>query len=306
MPARLLLTASLVGFLSLTLPALAQDPVSDSAPSEVKITVKDGVFEIDSTNRRFTVVQYWPEGSSDAIHVLVKEEMASVQRDDSEGPVKSNVTISTWRIGADGSRKPGPGFNLTGDSGSTAGLVGNDAYYRVTEYGCCGSLDRSTFFSLESGKPLLSVTGEPATLEVPNAGGIIRVAGILPSWAADRDGTFAKFKDSVAIVTYADRTHALQRALLKGPADKSFDDLINEIMSEPVVSFHKAGGGDAETQFALWSADGKKDPAMITGAVFAIEFTPDYKIEIPVVADKLDIAHATLPKGFTLEALPVN
>lgn len=306
MSARLILTASLAAMLSIAGAALAQGPVSDSASSEVKITVKDGVFETDSTNRRFTVVQYWPEGSSNPVHVLIKEEMASVLRDDSEGPVKSNVTVSTWRIGADGSRKPGPGFKLTGDSGAAAGLVGNDAYYRVVEYGCCGSLDRSTFFSLESGKPLLAVTGEPATLEVPNAGGIIRVAGILPSWAADRDDTFAKFKESLAIVTYADRTHTLQRALLKGPADKSFDDLINEVMSEPAVGFHKAGGGDPETQFTLWSADGKKDPAAITDAVFSIEFTPDYKVEIPVVADKLDIAHATLPKGFTLEALPVN
>jgi hypothetical protein len=306
MSARLLLTASLAGFLTLTGPALAQGPVSDSASSEIKITVKDGVFETDSTNRRFTVVQYWPEGSNDPVHVLIKEEMASVLRDDSEGPVKSNVTVSTWRIGSDGSRKPGPGFKLTGDSGSAAGLDGNDAFYRVVEYGCCGALDRSTFFSLETGKTLLSVTGEPATLEVPNAGGIIRVAGVLPSWAADRDETFAKLKDALAIVTYADRTHTVQRAVLKGPADKSFDDLINEVMSEPVVGFRKASGGDLETQFTLWSADGKKDPAAITDAVFSIEFTPDHKVEIPVVADKLDIAHATLPKGFTLEAMPAN
>jgi len=307
MSARLLLTASLAGLLSFAGPALAQGPVGDSAPSEVKITVKDGVFETDSTNRRFTVVQYWPEGSSDPVHVLIKEEMTSVLRDDSEGPVKSSVTVSTWRIGVDGSRKAGPGFKLTGDSGSSAGLDGNDAFYRVVEYGCCGALDRSTFFSLESGKPLLSVTGEPATLEVPNAGGIIRVAGILPSWAADRDETFAKFKDALAIITYADRTRTLQRALLKGPADKSFDDLINEVMSEPVVGFRKAGGSDApESQFTLWSADGKKDPAAITDAVFSIEFTPDYKVEIPVAADKLDLAHATLPTGFSLEALPAN
>ncbi|HWA42497.1 MAG TPA: hypothetical protein VHA10_04750 [Hypericibacter adhaerens] len=307
MSARLLLTASLAGLLSSALPALAQSPVSDSAASEIKITVKDGVFETDSTNRRFTVVQYWPEGSSEPVHVLIKEEMAAVLRDDSEGPVSASVTVSTWRVGTDGSRKPGPGFKLTGDSGSAAGLDGNDAFYRVVEYGCCGALDRSTFFSLESGKPLLSVTGEPATLEVPNAGGIMRVAGILPFWAADRDETFAKFKDALAIVTYADRTHTLQRALLKGPVDKSFDDLINEVMSEPVVGFRKADGSDApDAQFTLWSADGKKDPAAITDAVFSIEFTPDYKVEIPVAADKLDIAHATLPKGFTLEALPAN
>lgn len=306
MSARLLLTASLAGLLSFSLPALAQGPVSDSATSEVKITVKDGVFEVDTTNRRFTVVQYWPEGSADFVHMLLKEEMASVERDDSEGPVKSNVAVSTWKIGADGSRKPGPSFNLTGDSGAPAGLAGNDAFYRIIEYGCCGALDRSTFFSLESGKLLLAVSGEPATLEVPNSEGIMREAGVLPSWAADRDTSFLKFPDAVAIVTYADRTHMLQRAVLKGPAGKSYDDLLNDIMSEPVVGFHKAGGGDAEAQFTLWSADGKKDPAKITDAVFSIVFTPDYKVEIPVVADKLDFAHATLPKGFTLEALPVN
>jgi hypothetical protein len=292
--------------LSLAGPALAQDSVSASALSEVTITVDDGVFETNSTNRRYSVVQYWPEGSDDAVHVLIEEELASVRRDDSEAPVRSTVTVSTWRIGNDGSRKGGPGFTLTGDSGAVAGLAGNDAYYRVIEYGCCGALDRSTFFSLESGKPLLAVTGEPATLEVPNADGVMRVAGVLPSWAADRDGTFAKIKEAVAIITYADRTHPLQRLLLKGPADKSSDELLNDIMSEPVVGFRKSDGGDPETQFTLWTADGKRDPAAITGAVFSILFTPDYKIEIPVVADRLDAAHATLPKGFTLESLPAD
>jgi hypothetical protein len=306
MSVRLLLTVSLAGMLSLAGSALAQGSVSASALSEVTITVDDGVFETNSTNRSYSVVQYWPEGSDDAVHVLIEEELASVRRDDSEAPVKSEVTVSTWRIGNDGSRKAGPAFAATGDSGAVAGLAGNDAYYRVVEYGCCGALDRSTFFSLESGQPLLAVTGEPATLEVPNAGGMLRVAGVLPAWAADRDRTFAKLKDALAIVTYADRTHTLQRALLKGPSNKSFDDLLNDIMSEPVVGFSKSAGNDPETQFTLWAADGKKDPAAITGAVFSIMFTPDYKIDIPVVADRLDIAHAILPKGFTLEPLPAN
>jgi hypothetical protein len=201
MSVRLLLTVSLAGMLSLAGSALAQGSVSASALSEVTITVDDGVFETNSTNRSYSVVQYWPEGSDDAVHVLIEEELASVRRDDSEAPVKSEVTVSTWRVGNDGSRKAGPAFAATGDSGAVAGLAGNDAYYRVVEYGCCGALDRSTFFSLESGQPLLAVTGEPATLEVPNAGGMLRVAGVLPAWAADRDRTFAKLKDAPAIVT---------------------------------------------------------------------------------------------------------
>lgn len=298
---RLLLVAALL--VPAVFPAEAAGPVSDSATSQVKITFPNGVFQVDSTNRSFAVVQYWPEGKADAIHLLLREEVASTLRDDSEAPVASKVSVTAWRIGADGSRTQTVAFSATGDTGAVADLAGNEAYYRVVENGCCGALDRSTFFSLESGQALLSITGEPATLEVPNAGGVMRIAGVLPSWAADRDGTFADRKEAVAIVTYAGRIHTLQRALLKGPPGQAFDQLLDQIMSEPTAMFSKADGSDADTQFTLWSADGKHDPAAITDALLTITFTPDYKVQIPVVKDSLDLAHAVLPKGFTLGPL---
>jgi hypothetical protein len=51
-------------------------------------------------------------------------------------------------------------------------------------------------------------------------------------------------------------------------------------MSESVVTFRTAEGGDADARFVLWSADGQRDLAAIAGVMRSIALTPGRKIDI--------------------------
>ena len=55
----------------------------------------------------------------------------------------------------------------------------------------------------------------------------------------------------------------------------------------------------------LWSADKHTDPAAIGGFSIKLYLSEGNIVVIPVMADKLDLAHATLPAGLKIEPAPL-
>ena len=75
---------------------------------------------------------------------------------------------------------------------------------------------------------------------------------------------------------------------------------------DSMVGFIVDGHDQAEQQVELWSSDGRRDRAAIGGISLSVRFTENLVATIPIADDTLDLARATLPKGLTVQELPVK
>jgi hypothetical protein len=291
------LLAAIAMLALLAIPASAK-PIQDKATSSVEIDFPDGVMRVQTRTSAFTVATYWPEGADAQVHVLLQQRVDIVQREDAEGPEKATVALAAWRV-AEGDDLA-PLFDLTteGEAARVENIDGSDAYVAVTRYGCCGALDATKLYSLENGQMLMEYSGRPAWLEVPNSRGVVRIVGLDTAWSASANPIFASDQSLIGILSYATRT-----GLLRQVAIRLTKGTIDDVMSEPELVF-TAEGVEPDAEFVLWSADGKTDPKAISGAAVRVTFTPEHVATIPILADELDLAHATATGGLALAALP--
>jgi hypothetical protein len=291
------LSACAVVFLALA-GAAGAAPIKDKASSTVQIDFPDGVMRVETKTSGFAVATYWPEGEAEQVHVLLQQRVEITQREDAEGPEQATVKLAAWRI--DNGAGLTPLFDLTAD-GEAARLEtidGSEAYVAVTKFGCCGALDAIKLYSLEHGQLLMEYADAPAWLEVPNSHGVVRLAGVDTAWSASFNPIYADDRTLVAILAYSTRTEPLRQVAIRLTGGT-----IDDVMSEPELVF-MAEGKEPDAEFTLWSADGKTDPAAITGVSIRITFTPDHVATIPIVEDELDLAHATTTGGLALATLP--
>jgi hypothetical protein len=170
----------------------------------------------------------------------------------------------------------------------------------ATLYGCCGALDANRYFGLETGAQLFVANGPVALLEIPNSGGLIRLAGVDTPWSANQDPIFAARPDAFGIVAYVSLRESLQRVLVVVEGDMA---ALDSMMALPIAEWVLADGESA-AEFTHWALDGERDAAMLGGVSLRVTYTPEAWVEIPVVADRLDIAAAQTAAGLALEVLP--
>ena len=273
-------------------------PIQDKATSSVQIDFPDGVMRVETRTSAFNVASYWPEGADKQVHVLLQQRVDIVQREDAEGPEKATVALAAWRI-ADGEDLAAL-FDLTteGEAARIENIDGSDAYVAVTRYGCCGALDATKLYSLENGQVLMEYAGRAGGLEVPNRRGRVRIVGLDTAWSASANPLFSNDRSLIGILSYATRT-----GLLRQLAIRLTEGTIDDVMSEPELVF-TAEGAEPSSEFVLWPADGKTDPKAITDAAIRVTFTPEHVATIPILADELDLAHATATGGLALAVLP--
>lgn len=276
------------------------EEIKDKATSSVRIDFPDGVMRVETKTDEFRVVSYWPEGETEPKRVLVQQSVRIVQREDAEGPEAADVSVATWHVIGDGNRAKMITLEAKGEVARPLAINSNPAYFAVTRLGCCGALDATQLYSLENGKLLMEYSGEPAWLEVPNSRGLLRIAGLDNAWSASFDPRYQDDANLVAILSYAAPTEPLRKVairLTKGTIDN--------VMSLPALVF-LVEGADPDPHFTLWSADGKRDPKSITDVSLRVIFTPDYVVTIPILADELDLPHATTTGGLAVSLLPLD
>jgi hypothetical protein len=283
--------------LGLALPAFAK-PIQDKATSTVEIDFPDGVMRVQTRTSGFTVASYWPEGASDPVHVLLQQRVDITQREDAEGPEQATVALAAWRVDDGAELTPVFDLETAGEAARIENLAGSDAYVAIDRYGCCGALDTTKLYSLESGALLMEYVGAPAWLEVPNSRGLARLAGIDTAWSASANPLFGADPSLVAILAYSTRTAPLRQVAIRLTGGT-----VDAVMSEPELAF-AAEGAEPDPHFVLWSADGRTDPKAITGAALRVTFTPEHVAVIPILADELDLANATTTGGLALAPLP--
>lgn len=175
-------------------------------------------------------------------------------------------------------------------------------FYRGVEEGCCDAPDRSTFISLATGAIAFTLTPQldhdwdtPVEIDIPNT----------------RLQRFVTFDDRVdllaphdaakpplfGVLQYGDglrppRRYAVRSTTL--PAEVHLGSL--RVRAD-------TGSGQGEFRTDLWGASGRVDPSVISGARILLVASnvasgADTRIEIPIVADTLDLRHARIPNGW--------
>jgi hypothetical protein len=275
----------------------------EEATSSIEVGSQDGAIEWKVKNRTYDVVSFWPAGAEAPRTLLLAQNVALTRRTDMDGSQNPKVRVDASDIGADGALTPAWVIEAVAEEGGTHYLGAFGEAYVTTLYGCCGSLDADTYYSLVNGKKMIAANGEIALLEVPNSRGLIRLAGVETPWSATQDPMFLEQRDLLGIITYASHEGTIERVALRIGGD-DFESMADSLMALPELVWVPHSGEAAARELTLWSLDGERDPSHLTGVSLRVTYTPEAWVEIPVVADRLDLASAKLAPNLAVEPLP--
>ena len=287
---------------TLALPLAVSAQTVEEATSRIEVGTQEGVIEWQVENRTYDVVQFWPAGAEGPRTLLLDESVALTRRTDMDGSQDPLVRVVASEIGADGMLTPVWEIETTAEVGGAHYLGVFGEAYVTTLYGCCGAFDADRYFSLVNGKPMLTANGPLALLEVPNSGGLIRLAGVETPWSATLDPMFQEQRDLLGIVTYASHEGTIERVALRTRGDLA--EMADSLMALPELEWVPDSGDEAARELTLWSLDGERDAAKLAGVSLRVTYTPEAWVEIPLVADRLDLAAARLAPNLALEKLP--
>jgi hypothetical protein len=275
----------------------------DHTDSTLTIHMVGSAMEARTVNRSFLTdsrLQWHAEGPT---RLLMRLEVDTTRRDDTEGFLAATVSATVWRIGPTGERTPLWSVREPGNSGE---IDHDQPLFIVRQAGCCGARDSLTAFSLYGGRRLFTATSNGAdsgwaTLDVPNSGGLVRLAAFHAAYSATDDAAFGGHKGTVGLLSYASPDAPLARYRLVAPSAASVADF----MGAAELHLVDALKNEETSRLTLWSADGKKDPAAIGGFAIRIRLSEGNTLMIPVSADKLDVARAVMPAGLEIEPVPL-
>jgi hypothetical protein len=169
---------------------------------------------------------------------------------------------------------------------------------------CCDVSDQVSFFNIETGGPpfVMSArrgeTAELPLLEVPNSP-LLRVIAFHDRTTLENPPEAQEDSLVVGVLQYGPRTGPVVRVVVRRSRSATSYGLSN-------LRFVVQGKQQQGAQAELWSANNKQSPDALTGFVIAIALQPyesdgaAVTVRIPVVRDKPDLAHATLPRGFSV------
>jgi hypothetical protein len=251
-------------------------------------TEKDGRFLRHTVNRRFTFATAYPERTR-AERLLLEETFDRLLDSGAEGE-KSSVAVVAFKAQSPDAA-PLWKIKVEGGSGEPQGNL-----YRVTNPGCCGAQDLSTYFSLLNGRELFSADSPILQLEVPNTG-VHRYAAYRDLMSADGIPDVGKEKGIIGVLQFGSDREPAARVLVT--AAKDFQ---NENSAAKKSAFVHEGKEVEEPEFDLWSADGSNDPKKIGGFSIRIHdfMEPDFLLEIPVEGDRLVIEKARTAPGVSV------
>lgn len=289
--------------MSVAWPVAASAQTAEEATSSIEIGAQDGAIEWKVKNRTFDVVSFWPAGAEGPRTLLLAQSVAVTRRTDMDGSQNPKIRVDASDIGADGALTRAWKIEAVAEEGGIAYLGVFGEAYRTTLFGCCGSLNADTYYSLVNGQKMVTANGDLALLEVPNSRGLVRLAGVETPWSATQDPMFLEQRDLLGIITYASHDGTIERVALRIGGD-DFESMADSLMSLPELVWVPLDGSEATGDLTLWSLDGEQDPANLTGVSLRVTYTPEAWVEIPLVADRLDLAAAQLAPNLSLEPLP--
>ena len=277
----------------------ASAQITENATSTVAVRSQGPAMEVHTLNRNFLFDSRLHYGADAPTRLLMRLDVETIERDDTEGLVQATVTARVWRLDSAGKQV---WLWSTMEPGDMGEIEQNQPLFIVRQPGCCGARNSFSAFALDTGRRLFTATGDRAaecwsTLEVPNSGGVFRYVAFHAAYSCTDDVAFAGRKETVGLLTYAapDKPLARYRLLAKDAGS------VDTFMGQALVRLVDDTKAEETDNLTLWSADKKTDPAAIGGFSIHVDLTPDSTVVIPVKADKLDLAAAKLPAGLTIE-----
>lgn len=292
-------------------PSYADPIVSEKSITETTIELQDGAYLIHTINRRHDIASFFDDrdgpGSPNGgvmRRFLVQSEIDRITRESDDTEIDTQQ--SALRVTARPLSQSGLGevsMNLQTDADEVAV---SGPYVVTTIWGCCVEQPAHEVYSLYSGKRLFSATGPGEFgdwLTMGKKGPTYDqrvVAAHFAITARDRAELGAD-ENRVAIITYATEAEPLQRVALSVDGGRSGDLPLEWNVKLLWITPDQPEG--VEHNFFNQDADA----AMVyTGIKLRIQLDDTNRIEIPLEADRLVPAKATLPDGFTLADVPVE
>lgn len=277
-------------------PAMAE-PLTASAESTVEIGHDEDLLTVRTVNRSFEWLGLYDRERNGYRHLLLRKTEDVTLSSGADGALASQVRLEVSEIDGD---EFDPLFVIedAAETGQLDSFAWSNAYFTTVRYGCCGALDARHTYSLLNGRLLFTATAAPAWFEVPNGGGLVRIAAIHTIFSIEDEQVFGEHKNALGLVTYASPQEPLQRFLISMNGQ-----LADERLEYPDPRLGWAEGDNAPAQvYEVWSADGATDLALVKNLVLTVSVGEGLDIRVPLVEGRLALDQASLPTGLEISA----
>jgi len=288
-------------FLSLGAGGAWGQSLTDSATSTITIGRGGDIATFHTVNTSFEWLGIYRRDRDAYQHLILKKTEEGTVSNGAEGTLGSKVRLEVLEVG-DNALEPLFVIEDGGEAGHVDSFAWNKAYFTTVRYGCCGALNSEHTYSLENGRLLFTATADPAWFEVPNSGGLVRIAALHTIFSMEDEELFGARPDALAILSYAAPDQPLQRFLvvLNGAlADERHD------YPEPMLGWAE-GDAPPVPDLEVWSFDGQTDIGVIDNLSLWVQVLPEVSFRMPLVAGRLELGQTTLPPGLGLEELPLE
>jgi hypothetical protein len=296
------LIASFLAASLLAGPALAQNTaLTDSATSRVEVGRGGEIFTFHTVNTTFEWLGIWRQDREGYQHLILKKTVEGTVSNGAEGTLGAKVRLEVSEVASDG-LKPLYVIEDAGEAGYVESFAWNAVYFTTVRYGCCGALDTLHTYSLDSARQLFTATAPVAWFEVPNAGGLVRLAAIHTIFSTEDDVIFAGYDNALAQVTFASPSEPLQRFVISANGQLS-GDLLE--YPDPFLGWAE-GDSPPVPDLEVWSFDGNRDVTAINTVSLLVQVAPELVVRLPLVAGRLALDQAQVPTGLTVVEVPVD
>jgi hypothetical protein len=272
----------------------------DSAYSKIIVDKDTSDGEVFSVVTRVTqsyhVQCFRNDDNNESSPVLISEQNSQKVSSGLEG--EQGLIVLTARISDKGN------FDkiIWWDSLNANAINYSDDYFEIESMGCCGALDGKEIFRYEDGKPILQLTSDLYTVEIPNTQ-TKRYVGFLDNGSAD--GGYSDVTESFlfGVLTYVNPKSLLKQRLVITSKNKELYESSGMEGMEGVFDSLKFAPSEkiditnlreysANRELSLWSHDKNPDPAGLSGFFINIYLMGDknFTIKIPIKNDKIDIS----------------
>lgn len=280
--------------------AYAEPLLQETAPSTLSV-VKDGDnFRVTTDSRRYQTNLLPSVAAKNAlIYQLLEIEQHQVAlegKDIEQSTEEATVKVTAYPLTDKG--KGAAAFSIAGKANTVSA---DGSFLTLTRFGCCVETDTYAVYSLESGKYLFNATGEGrsgqwATMGAQGGFKFERIFAYHAKITAADDELFGDTANGAVIITYASETAPLQRVMLIATQDDMDHDAPLEWM--PKVDLINGTFPKGTDRIFVERQGVEKD--LFTDATMRLTLDEGTIVEIPVVADHLDIQAAKLPTGYSL------
>ncbi|HKP74582.1 MAG TPA: hypothetical protein VJT67_03520, partial [Longimicrobiaceae bacterium] len=242
-----------------------------------------------TTSVRYTVVgSQYSEGNPP--HLVLEEKTSIEQCENLEGPTTAEVAVVA-RPARNPAAQPLWTIRRRGEAGGVADEFPGEPMYRLTEYGCCGSENLDTYYSLATGRRLFTADHPLLFIDAaPFGTGLVAVHDV---FASDPPPGAANERTLIAAVSFGGTREPGQRVLLRGPTS-DYRVFAMELVARGPNGQVKRGQnlGINDELTAAWSVAVVLELEAVTGEGGTA------RVEIPIENGRLAVAKARVPAGF--------